>query len=732
MSDNNEMMMRVIRQFRVVVGACLLLVPVIAVADSPMGMDAVGRFELISQLRPDAWVYQNSSYDRNGRNYDWTGVLGTSGSENIMLDVKGAGCIYRIWFTSDSLSTTSPKVNQLTGTFRFYFDGATSPSFQVPMEQLFSGTHPWYPKPLVGNNKDSSGGWYCYVPMPFRTGCRITHTNSGSLNYYHVTYHRYVTADGITTFNGSQPVGPAVTKWNAAGSDPKPDHGTKVATGTVTIPAGGSASLVSIPGPGVIQQIELFPSNVTSSLLSDVRLQASWDRVGKAVDVPLGAFFGSSLGPANVTALPVGMSGSRLYCYFPMPFQSLGQIALANSSNTAVSAVGYSIRYTPTPPPRSVGRFYAVYNHQERIPEGLDYNFVTTNGTGHLVGVVQALRGWSLSQWYLEGDERIYADNALTPAMHGTGTEDFYNAGWYFQGGLFGKPTHGHPLHFGTEQTIQSDNCYRFFMGDVLPFRNYLRAGIEHGGWNEDQAMLESAAMFYKSPRATMFQTDTLNAMDSSRVPQTATTWTGSTAAYYQGNSDRAYATDAGRWVSPGASSAFAIRTDPPGDYVVLRRRLNYSVPRQQADVYVNGNLAGTWYDAGSSQADGSRATQYPAFRDSDFFIPPALARGKASLQIEIRNSSTESEWTEYTYWAHIVKTGTAAPADFDYDGDVDQEDFAHIQRCMSGPTVPQADLLCQDASLDGDPSVDEKDMALFLGCMTEPGDPADPYCADQ
>ena len=37
---------------------------------------------------------------------------------------------------------------------------------------------------------------------------------------------------------------------------------------------------------------------------------------------------------------------------------------------------------------------------------------------------------------YLEGDERIFIDGKLTPELYGTGTEDFYESGWYFRGGI--------------------------------------------------------------------------------------------------------------------------------------------------------------------------------------------------------------------------------------------------------------------------------------------------------
>ncbi len=71
------------------------------------------------------------------------------------------------------------------------------------------------------------------------------------------------------------------------------------------------------------------------------------------------------------------------------------------------------------------------------------------------------------------------------------------------------------------------------------------------------------------------------------------------------------------------------------------------------------------------------------------------------------------------------------APADFDEDGDVDMEDFGHLQVCLTGTSIPQHESDCQDARLDEDLDVDQEDMAIFLGCLTGANIPADPGCAD-
>jgi len=69
--------------------------------------------------------------------------------------------------------------------------------------------------------------------------------------------------------------------------------------------------------------------------------------------------------------------------------------------------------------------------------------------------------------------------------------------------------------------------------------------------------------------------------------------------------------------------------------------------------------------------------------------------------------------------------------ADFDSDGDVDQDDFGHLQSCLSTPGLPIADPDCQNACLDDDSDVDQSDLAVLLRCISGHGVSADPNCPD-
>ncbi|UCD29488.1 MAG: PKD domain-containing protein [Planctomycetota bacterium] len=79
---------------------------------------------------------------------------------------------------------------------------------------------------------------------------------------------------------------------------------------------------------------------------------------------------------------------------------------------------------------------------------------------------------------------------------------------------------------------------------------------------------------------------------------------------------------------------------------------------------------------------------------------------------------------------ATVNITVLVVPGDFDIDGDVDQEDFGHIQMCMTGTGEGPPSPGCEDTDLDNDDDVDSLDFDIFQVCMNGADIPADPNCA--
>ncbi len=91
-------------------------------------------------------------------------------------------------------------------------------------------------------------------------------------------------------------------------------------------------------------------------------------------------------------------------------------------------------------------------------------------------------------------------DGSAEAQIQGTGTEDFYEGGWYFLLRPFTLPVNGL-----TAMRLQGDDCahpsclsaYRLMLGDAIPFRSSLDFGIEHGHANGMQARYGSTAYWY-------------------------------------------------------------------------------------------------------------------------------------------------------------------------------------------------------------------------------------------
>lgn len=73
----------------------------------------------------------------------------------------------------------------------------------------------------------------------------------------------------------------------------------------------------------------------------------------------------------------------------------------------------------------------------------------------------------------------------------------------------------------------------------------------------------------------------------------------------------------------------------------------------------------------------------------------------------------------------------TPRPPDYDYDGDVDLDDFGRFEVCVTGPDLGPTGLGCAPMDLDDDGDVDQSDFGLFQRCYGGPGKLANPHCTD-
>ncbi len=616
------------------------------------GLAAMLQFERLPFLRTNILAGGQSSYDRTGGNRDWSNYLYTDANGDVVLcDLKGPGTIYRVWVTG---------FNRSIARLKFYFDDETTSRVDMLMNTLFAGETAPFLKPLVGDDTASSGGYYCYVPMSFQRGIKITASGTSGTNfYYNVNYHLYSPDTMVCTWTTTEDNLAVRALWNRVTQDPKPDDGNTTATGIVNLGVGATQTMFQVDGPRALSSIKLrvpgvvaTPSSAVWDILNGTWIRIYWDNESNpSVSAPLGSFFGiGQFGTYRAKSLAAGLDDSNaLYIYFPMPFEKHARIELFNSRGVALNGITYEVKHKAFNDSFAhVGYFKTQFNNQIHTEgDGTDVTILDTEGTGHCVGVVLSIKG-EANRLYLEGDERIYIDDNRSPAIHGTGTEDFFNGGWYYRNGPFSLPVHGlaanvHDASF--DRTAQ----YRLFLADAIPFNKRLTVGIEHGQTNDVAEEAWALAYYYHKPTPRAGLTDTLNVGNSASESSHAyvvsnQTWSGERSFSYEGVHAEPIG-DTGR--AHKGYSEFTMTIQPANDGVILRRRLDYGIGNQCAEVYVDGARVGTWYRAGNNSAR--------RWRDDEFMIPASFTKGKNKITFRIVFISSDSDWNEFTYWVYCL-----------------------------------------------------------------------------
>ena len=104
---------------------------------------------------------------------------------------------------------------------------------------------------------------------------------------------------------------------------------------------------------------------------------------------------------------------------------------------------------------------------------------------------------------FFEGDDSTYMDGKMR--LHGTGSEDYYNGGWYAMLDRWDRGV-SLPLHGSLDYSLPMARTggYRFYMNDKLSFEREFYMGIEHGpSGNEYPVDYTSVAFFYGETPAT-------------------------------------------------------------------------------------------------------------------------------------------------------------------------------------------------------------------------------------
>ncbi|HLJ54518.1 MAG TPA: glycoside hydrolase family 172 protein [Chthonomonadaceae bacterium] len=266
-----------------------------------------------------------------------------------------------------------------------------------------------------------------------------------------------------------------------------------------SVAPGETLTLLDVKGAGIIRRfwVTIAPRS-EMTIHRQAILRMYWDDAkDPSVEVPIGDFFGVGFGEQkDYISLPLNETSGGYNCYWPMPFHKSARWTITNLSKRRIDAFYYNVDYTAYR--RLPGRlldFHATWRRENPTTREKNYTILDAQGEGHFCGValfMQNRRGHGFG--FLEGDEMIYVDGEDKPSINGTGTEDYFSSGWYFDRGLYSAPYHGVTILDTTKGRV---SAYRWHIEDAMNFKKSLRVTIEHGNQNDTEADYSSVAYYY-------------------------------------------------------------------------------------------------------------------------------------------------------------------------------------------------------------------------------------------
>jgi D-arabinan exo alpha-(1,3)/(1,5)-arabinofuranosidase (non-reducing end) len=444
-----------------------------------------------------------SYYDSNTGQYvnwdannDCCGVIRMEGTNAVLAEMRGPGCIWRMWSATPA-----------AGHARIYLDGTNGPpTLDLPFSAYFDGQHaPFTNSALV--HTTPANGWNNYTPIPYQVSCKII-AEPGWGQYYHFTYGTFPSGTVVPTFNPalSAPDAAALAQVNAflshCGFDPAGVRPSQVTLTNTVHAVGASTQLVAqLSGPAAItalrMKLDLPASPADYDLLRQLALQIKWDGESTpSVWAPLGDFFGTAPGGNVYTSLPLGHTADGWwYCYWYMPFATSARVELINDDTNQHQVI---FQVTSAPLSRSIGqygRFHAKWHRDAFLPTApgrdIDWTLLKCTGAGRFVGTMLHVYNPG-GGWWGEGDDKFFVDAEPFPSSFGTGSEDYFGYAWSSPV-LFQHALHNQTHNDGENKGHISVN--RWHITDAVPFQQSFEGCIEKYFSNQRPTLY--AAMVY-------------------------------------------------------------------------------------------------------------------------------------------------------------------------------------------------------------------------------------------
>jgi hypothetical protein len=407
--------------------------------------------------------------------------------EWVMMEADGPGAIVRIW-------SANPK-----GNLRIYLDGSATPAIEAPMTALLGGE--WSMEGVtVGSplSQTRSRGWNLYLPIPYAKSCKITSDEPGF--YYQVNYRTYEAGAVVETFS------PGSLKRSAALLERVQERlaspWSRVSAGlqTVTVSPADSVELELPAGPGAVREVLMqIGDDQPRDALRWLVLEAEFDGE-ETVWCPVGDFFltGPLANPVSTWTNHVDSERGLFRSGWLMPYERGGTLRLRNVGGESIT-VGLGISSSGWNWNDRSTHFHARWRQAGpfRTRPMQDWNYIEATGTGVYVGDALSISN-PVTDWWGEGDEKIYVDGESFPSHFGTGTEDYYGYAWcspeVFQGPFHAQPRCDGPGNYG-HTTVA-----RVRLLDGIPFRHSIRTDMEVWHWAECDVVYGVTSFLYMRP----------------------------------------------------------------------------------------------------------------------------------------------------------------------------------------------------------------------------------------
>jgi len=407
----------------------------------------------------------------------------------------GSGIITHIWMTFGSADSLTR--------MKIYIDGSLILSGRF--DSVLTAVHGFMRPPL---DMFYPVAYVADVQMPYRRSFKITFDASDNNVFYAVAWRHINDSSVVPPFTFFPPDSVIARQVEAEKrllslGDPWKDSLSVSIDSQFIFAAKSRTAIFDLSGEGMIRSLHLALDRYDTVSLDSLWLHISWDNsLFEAVNVPLGDFF--CVIPGSIPFHSVEMqwdSASGLTSYFPMPFETHAKIAIENRSSLSVHASRNITFHQEKINRKQDGYFYAEFNESSPTRYHIFHPVLHTKGRGRYVGTFLAIPG-DHHPVALEGDPIFMIDSLPKYSFEYTGTEDYFNGGFYFGFQTFSKPLSGHTKLF--------EAFHHFHILDAIDFTSSLDFKLQHGTNTDVREHYRTVAYYYKQTPGFWVSRDTI------------------------------------------------------------------------------------------------------------------------------------------------------------------------------------------------------------------------------